>query len=62
MSQLDVLAAQSMAHEREHTLQTALRRRHPERHVQTVPVAAAPRRHRFHDALVHLHLAHATLH
>jgi len=66
MSQLDYLAAQSVARVREHDLQTALRRRHPERrasHAVTaaiVPAVAHRRRqHWLHGALAHLHLVHA---
>ena len=40
MSQLDYLAAQSVARVREHDLQTALRRRHPERRASHAVTAA----------------------
>lgn len=58
MSQLDYLAAQSIAHVREHDLQRSLRQNAA---VRTGPVTPTVRAHRatwLHDALVRLHLAH----
>lgn len=58
---LDLLAAQSVARQRERDLQTTLRRReHAERRSGadlTPPPATRP--HLVHDLLVRLHLVHA---
>jgi len=62
MSQLDYLAAQSIARERERDLQLALRQRHADRDtVRRLPRQVA-RRHWFQDVLVHLHVMHAVKH
>lgn len=58
MSQLDYLAAQSIARERERDLQVALRQRVSDRPAREL-TQSEPRSHWFHDALVHLHLVHA---
>ncbi|USQ75810.1 hypothetical protein [Ornithinimicrobium cryptoxanthini] len=62
MSQLDYLAAQSIAREREHNLQLSLRQDAADRARPVAPTARAHTPSWVHDALVHLHLAHATTH
>lgn len=62
MSQLDYLAAQSIARERERDLQVALRQRAADRPTTPRFPRPEPRTHRLHDALVHLHLVHARTH
>jgi hypothetical protein len=62
MSQLDYLAAQSIAREREHDLQLSLRQ---SASVHDRPVAPTMRTHStswVRHALVHLHLAQAVTH
>ncbi|MCK0112472.1 hypothetical protein MWU75_10015 [Ornithinimicrobium sp. F0845] len=59
MSQLDYLAAQAVARERERDLQIALRQRASARAATRRLPAQRARRHWLHDALVHLHLVHA---
>jgi hypothetical protein len=59
---LDLLAAQSVAHERERVLHLALRQREQERRVAGVDPVASSGQHRWHDALVRLHLLHAPSH
>lgn len=60
MSQLDYLAAQAIARERERDLQLALRQRATDRHTARELAQPEPRSHWLHDTLVHLHLVHAS--
>ena len=58
---LDLMTAQSIAHERERELRQTLRHRElaDRRPADVAPVTVAARPHRVHDLLVRLHLAHA---
>lgn len=63
---LDLMAARSMAQERERDLQTTLRRRDPalraqEAAARRTPAVAVDEHHWLHDLLVRVHLAHAPL-
>lgn len=61
---IDLMAAQSMAREREHDLQVTLRQRQAA--ARRAPVGAGPEpavgHHWLHNLLVRVHLAHAPLH
>jgi hypothetical protein len=62
MSQhIDLLAARSIAHERERDLQRSLRQRQ-ESATRHRPVPPQPERHRLQDLLARLHLGHAPSH
>lgn len=61
---IDLMAARSMARERERDLQTTLRQRQVAARrapVTASPVPVAPH-HWVHDLLVRVHLAHAPIH
>lgn len=61
---IDLMAAQSMAHERERDLQATLRQR--QEAARRAPLRTEPqgssRHHWWHDLLVRTHLAHAPTH
>lgn len=60
---LDLLAAQSIAHERERELQHGLRQREADRRRPLLErPAVADGHHWLHDALVHVHLLHTPSH
>lgn len=63
---IDLLAAQSMAREREHDLQQTLRQRQHRGTARPVAADAVPEpahgHHWVHDLLVRVHLVHATPH
>ncbi|GGK57168.1 hypothetical protein [Ornithinimicrobium pekingense] len=64
---LDLMAAQSMAREREHGLRAAQRHQDPllrqqEASARHAPPAVDEEHHWFHDLLVRVHLAHAPIH
>ncbi|WP_134774108.1 hypothetical protein [Ornithinimicrobium flavum] len=59
MSQLDHLAARSVARERERDLQVTLRQRETRRGPDPGSSQPEPESHWLRDMLVHLHLVHA---
>lgn len=61
---IDLMAAQSMAREREQDLQATLRQRQgiAQRSTSSLEPQPSARHHRVHDLLVRVHLAHVPIH